>query len=236
MEKRGVFSRLRTAVAVLRRELRAWLFSGFVTLFFFLILDLIGILRLQGLFETLAENDFDFDEEILPVLIMFGVVLVIIRLGIAAIPGLVQWTEDVLDSSGTAGSKLESVKPQESIDDPPSISKIVVQMRIRARRLRRIANLLLSMVFVLLACGFFAFQGANIAAARWNSFMTGPLQGEVSMRRNEIQSLFSQLANGDQQNPVKATKLPLGACRSRLTPLRGQSKARRISRGESPRA
>ena len=135
MEKRGVFSRLRTAVAVLRRELRAWLFSGFVTLFFFLILDLIGIPRLQGLFETLAENDFDFDEEILPVLIMFGVVLVIIRLGIAAIPGLVQWTEDVLDSSGTAGSKLESVKPQESIDDPPSISKIVVQMRIRARRL-----------------------------------------------------------------------------------------------------
>lgn len=197
-----VLSRLRTAASLLSRELRVWLFSGFIMLFLLVILSLIGFLHLQAFFES----DLDFDDDIRPMLIACGIVLVLIRLGIAAIPGLVRWIEEMLDSPRSAGSPLESGESLESLAESPSTASIVKQLRFRARRLRRVANLLFAIIVILLACGFFAFQGADLAAARWNAMMTGPLQSEASNTRIEIQNLFSGLALNGPQEQGKASQ------------------------------
>jgi hypothetical protein len=202
MKKEGVLLRLRALAAVLFRELRAWLFSFFLMLFLLLILNLSGVLRLQAFFE----GDLDFDD-IRSILIGFGVALVLVRLGIAAIPGLVRWIEDVLDSPRPGERTLEGGESLASPHESPLTATIAGQLRLRATRLRRIANLLLGIIIVLLACGFFAFQGADLAAARWNSFMTGPLENEVSNRRNGIQDLFYRLADENHQEPGKANQI-----------------------------
>jgi ABC-type multidrug transport system fused ATPase/permease subunit len=147
-------------------------------------------------------GSYEFDD-IAPFLVELAVLFVLIRVGMAFLPTIVRWVRPVLLGLSKSGAPVTEPSGKEQ---PVTAAFAALQLRERAWRLRRVANLVLVVVVVLLLWGFFTFRGAEEAALRWDSALSPPVRMAIARAQDGMAQIFAQMQkdaqNGVGPNPV----------------------------------